>query len=88
MFIVIFQIICHLAQCFSNYNMYMHCMGVILKCWFRSSRFGTTGSVVSWEHWDSGSITFPPQWVKDPALRQLQLMSWLIPGLGAPCAVG
>ena len=34
-----------------------------------------TGSSSSWKHWDTGSIPHPTQWVKDPALLQLQLRS-------------
>ena len=41
----------------------------------RSIPFGTTGSAVSWECWDAGSIPRPARWVKDPGLQQLQL--WL-----------
>ena len=35
------------------------------------------GSVVSWEHWDTGVIPGPAQWVKDPTLLQLWLRLWL-----------
>ena len=30
-------------------------------------------SAISWECWDASSIPSPVQWVKDPALPQLQL---------------
>jgi len=33
------------------------------------------GSVASVEHWDTGSIPSPAQWVKDLALLQLQQRS-------------
>jgi len=33
----------------------------------------STGSAVSWERWDTGSIPGLVQWVKDLALQQLQL---------------
>ena len=39
----------------------------------RSSCCGTTGLVVSWEHWDTGLIPSLAQWIKDPGLLQLQL---------------
>ena len=36
-----------------------------------SSYCGTTGSVASWEHRDTGWIPRPAQWVKDLVLLQL-----------------
>ena len=57
-----------------------------------SSRCGTTGLAASWECWDGASIPGQAQWVKDLALPQMHLgrdcTSDVIPGLGAPCAVG
>ena len=38
----------------------------------RSSRCSTMGSVASLECWDACSIPSPAQWVKEPALLQLQ----------------
>ena len=42
-----------------------------------SSGSGTTGSMMSWEHWNTGVIPVLAQWVKDPALLQLQHRSKL-----------
>ena len=42
-----------------------------------SSPCGTMGWAVSWEHWDTDSISSLAQWVKDPVLLQLRLRSWL-----------
>ena len=57
-----------------------------------SSRCGTTGLAASWECWDGALIPGQAQWVKDLALPQMHLgrdcTSDVIPGLGAPCAVG
>ena len=44
-----------------------------LKDEFWSSQCGTTGSVASQEHWDTGLIPGQAQQVKDPALLLLQL---------------
>ena len=38
-----------------------------------SSCCGTMGLLVSPKHWNTGSIPRPAQWVKDPAMPQLQL---------------
>ena len=38
---------------------------------------GATGSVASWERWDTGLTPGPAQWVKNPALPQLQVRSRL-----------
>jgi len=50
------------------------------------------GLVVSLEHWGTGLIPSPAQWVKDLALLQLQcrlqLGLDLIPGPGTPHAMG
>ena len=51
------------------------------------------GSGVSWEHWDEGLIPSPAQWVRDPALLQVQLrlQLWLRSDpwpRGTPYAVG
>ena len=43
---------------------------IYLKNKFRSFHC-ETDSVASWEHWGSGSIPGPAQWVKDPVLPQL-----------------
>ena len=45
----------------------------------RSSHCGTMGSMVSWEHWDAGSIPGPAQRIENPVLPQLQFGSklWL-----------
>lgn len=43
------------------------------------------GSVVSWTHWDTGSIPGPEEWVKDPVLQLrslLQLRSDLLSAQG------
>ena len=48
-----------------------------IQCTSGSSHCGTTGSVASWKHWDSGSIPSPAQWVADLALLRLQLRLWL-----------
>ena len=43
------------------------------------------GSVVSWKHWDTGSIPGPEEWVKDPVLQLrslLQLRSDLLSAQG------
>ena len=53
-----------------------------------SSHCGTTGSVVSWECWDTGSIPGLAQRVKDPVSQQLRLRSDRIPGRGTPYATG
>ena len=48
-----------------------------LKICIRSYCCGTTGSAVSQERWDTGSIPSPAQWVKDPALLRFRLWLWL-----------
>lgn len=39
----------------------------------RGSCCGAMGPTVSWEHWDSGFIPAPAQWVKDPYQHRSQL---------------
>lgn len=65
---------------------------VPIKLWyFLSSCGGTTGSVVSWEHWDTGFIPWPSGlriWHCCSRGLDCKYSLDLIPGLGAPHAAG
>ena len=52
-------------------------MGLLKNSFYRSFHCGTMGSAASWEHWNTGLIPGPAQWVKDLTLLQLWLSSWL-----------
>ena len=49
----------------------------LLKRCGGSSLCGVVGSVMSWEHWDAGSVPGPARWVEDLVLLQLWLRSQL-----------
>lgn len=48
---------------------------ILLKKEYMKKKFPQwcMGLMASWEHWDTGSTPGLVQWVKDPALPQLQL---------------
>ena len=53
------------------------CDVAVLKCCVKNEL------AVSWEHWDTGLVPSPAQWVEDPIATAAY--SWdLIPGPGTP----
>ena len=60
------------------------------RYWKKRARWGTTGSVASWEHWDMGSSPSPAWWIWHGLSYGLgrEFGSNLIPGPGTPYAPG